>query len=323
MKTSIKLITGALLVCALLATGAQARILYVPSEVPTVQDALDIAGAGDIIAVAVGTYRITGDGHRVPAGVTITTDTGMPGGVVFVEEPAYWGDWRREPVFVVNTVLGPTNEVTFDGIIFKDFTNTYGPNHQIDAPIIGVMHGKLNLKNCSFDTYYGTAVKFEGGFGEIAACSFERGHGQPAALEFAGRELVLNDCSFRYLTQRFPGDVVNPDTRPAEGSILKFVSGETTCNCSMFENNGPVTYVIDVAPGARLLACESCLQTNDASWQGRVQDDAFVQLTCCTALPTRWQVYGTFIVTDSGDGAPAGAVATEGKTLSQLRSLFE
>jgi hypothetical protein len=28
-------------------------------------------------------------------------------------------------------------------------------------------------------------------------------------------------------------------------------------------------------------------------------------------------------VTDDGDGAPAGAVATEGKTLSQLRSLFD
>jgi hypothetical protein len=321
MKHPIYLIAIGLLACALLGTGAQARTWYVPSEVATLTGALDLAQPGDTIELAVGIHRIAGDGHRIPAGVTITTDTGMPGGVVLVEEPAYFGDWRNQPVFVVNTTLGPANEVALRGITFQDFTNTFGPNEFIGQPIIGVLHGRLILENCDFRDYVGTAVKFAGGSGEFSQCSFVHGHGQPAALEFDGDALALNGCTFIACSARFPGDVVNPNVRGPEASIVKLLGGETTCDNSVFENNGPVTYVVDVGAEARLLACETCLSSNPPIWQGRVA--GYVQMTCCTVVPTLWRIVdgGTLIVLDNG--SPPRAVATEGTSLSLLRSLFD
>ena len=319
MNRSLISIALGLLLCALLAGGAQARIWYVPSQVPTVPQALDMAGPGDEIAVAVGTHRITGDGHRIPAGVTIRTDTGMPGGVIFEEHPDYWGDWRDEPVFVVNSILGPSAEVRIEGITFRDFTNTFGPNQFVGAPIIGVAHGKLVMEDCVFKNYNGTAVKFAGGSGTIERCSFLQGRGQPAAVQFAGKQLDLNDCVYRELTQRFPGDAVQGGSRPAPGSILKLISGETNFDCGTFEDNGPVTYLIDVGLNAQLIACQTCIGTNHATWQGHVA--GYAKLTCCAVTPTSWDVEegGTFILVDNG----GPAAKSRDTSLSHIRSLFE
>jgi hypothetical protein len=319
MRKTLCLIALGLLVSVLLTGGVQARTWHVPSDVATVTEALTLASSGDVIQIAVGVHKIAGYGHYLPGGVTIQSDTGMPGGVILEEEPAAFGGWRNEPVFILNSLLDPSADVIIEGITFRNFTQTFGPGEYASEPVILVGGGSLTMTECDFVNYYGTAVKFVRGSGEFTRCGFLHGRGQPVAIEFSGLRLDMDDCTFAFNSQRFPGDFIqNP--KNINGSIVKMISGAAYFSCGAFENNGPLTHLVDIGANASLLACYTCIGDNHSVWQGRVAGTA--QLTCCEAVASRWQVVdgGSLIVVDNGS---SGTAAVRSTSWSDLKSLFE
>jgi hypothetical protein len=306
-----------LLLAILMVSGARAREWHVPGDVGTPHEALELATTGDVISIAAGTYKIHGSGHLLPAGLTIRAAAGMPGAVVFEERPPYEGGWRSEPVFKVNAARHP---VTIENITFCKFTATFGPNDYAPKPIFHVTVGTLKLDTCTFDAYIGTALKFDDGVGIINDCVFMNGRGNPAVLDFAGRELTLDNCEFLANAQRIPGDVIRRDTNK-QGSLLKLRAGDIFCNCSLFADNGPFNFLVDVGADAYLHACTTCMADNNQSiWQGRVVGT--VRLDVCEIVPARWQVLegGTFLYL--GNGGPKAAVV-EQRTLSDVKTLFD
>jgi hypothetical protein len=309
---------------ALMPAGAQARTWYVPGDVATVTEAIELAGTDDTIVIAAGVYKIVGDGYRLADGLTIRSDMGIPGSVILTESDGNWPLGREQPVFIVQGPGGATAPVTFEGITFRDFTHAYGPNQFVAEPIINVRSGLFLLKNCVFDHYFGTAVSFDDGSGDIAHCAFVRGHGRPAAVKFSGAKLQLNDCGFRENTQRFPGDFLS-DGDKLPGSVLRLVSGEVYLGCGLFEENGPIVYLVNVEEQAILRACETCMTQNSSLWQGRVAGR--VRLTCCEIDRSRWLIVNDGSVEDDDDELDRyhelKAMSTRNTSWTRIKSLFD
>jgi hypothetical protein len=316
MRHSKGLLALGLLAGILLVTGAQAGIFYVPSD-GTFNEALDRAGPGDTIALAPGIHKLEGYNHQLPGGLIIRTDTGMPGGVVVEEATSTWGGWRDGPVFIMDTTLSPTEEVVIAGITFRDFTLTFGPNQYAADPIFLVRNGQLTLNDCTFDNYHGTAVKFTGGGGLLDACAFVGGHGTPAAVQFEGDRLSLENCAFQENTNRYPGDYIRGGT---PGSVLEFIKGTVTMNGGTVDKNGPVQYLMDIGRSAYVHACFVCVDENTCKWQGRIA--GVLQMDCCQVSPARWNVLpgGSFIIVDNG--GPKAAVVSQ-TTWTDVKALFD
>lgn len=312
------MLTLGLLACLLMTTAVQARTWYVPSQVESVDKALSVAKFGDVIEIAVGVHKIAGYGHKLTPGITIRSDTGMPGGVVLQESSSQFGRWRDGPVFTLDPSLSPANSVVIENITFKNFTDTFGPNAVGAEPIFNILGGRLTMKNCQFDTYYGTAFKFDGGSGEFTNCDFIRGNANPVALLFAGDQLTLTDCNFTENSYKhstvWPGKA-----HRTPGTIIRLESGELYCNDSQFMDNGPLTYLVDVKAGALMHACTSCMLDNKTIWEGRV--GGTVQLDCCSTTPTKWLVLpgGSLITIENGLMSP---VSVENTSLTRVKSLF-
>jgi len=318
-KSKLCMLTLGLLACILMTTAVQARIWYVPSQVETVDKAISVARSGDVIEIAVGVHKIAGYGHRLTPGVTIRSDCGMPGGVVLQESSSQFGRWRDGPVFILDPSLSPANSVVIENITFKNFTDTFGPNAIGPEPIFNILGGILTMTNCEFDTYYGTAVKFDGGSGEFTNCDFTNGNANPVALYFAGDKLTLTDCNFTENSYQH-SNVWPGKAQRTPGAIIRLESGELYCNNSQFMENGPLTYLVDVAQGALMHACTSCLVGNRTIWEGRVSGT--VQLDCCSATPAKWLVMpgGSFITVENG--LLGNPLSVENTSLTRVKSLF-
>ncbi len=291
----------------------------VPGDVATLPEALVLARPGDIIEIEPGIHQIEGTAHRLPMNVLIRAASGPTGSVV-LEEHAGPGQWRMQPVFIVDAAhtSSPVADAWFQNITFRNFTRAYWPNVDDAEPIFRVDSGRLVMNGCTFDTYHGTAVVVRGGSGLFNACDFLRGRGAPTVFDFQGDDLELFGCNFRENSTRHPGDWLAPQGKPRQ-SLVKVVSGCVFCDCNTFEDNGPAPYLIDVEPAGRLRACTSCLEPNLALKEGRVA--GIVALESCVFDPLRWDVVdgGQLLILD--DDAAKAAIET--RTLSQVKSLFE
>ncbi len=295
--------------CILIVPAAQARTWHVPSEVLTLPQAIDLAEPGDVIELAVGVHKITGREYQLKPGLTIRSDTGMPGGVILKECACYGGDWRDRPVFLLEQGGAP---VRFEGIVFKDFVLSCGPFSYIGNPIFYVTNGTVKFTDCHFENMYKTAVWFEGGAGHFRNCSFKNGCGCAGAIYFAGRRLVMTDCQFEEFSWIQDGNQLN-------GSVLQLAAGETRLNRVQFLDNGPLTHLVMVGVDANLTACSSCFIGNATMWEGEVAGRAV--LDCCDHDPVMWNVVGDGEIVIIDD--PGKAAATiEVSTLSAVKSLF-
>jgi len=301
-----------------------ATVWYVPDTVPTLPMAMQVARAGDVIELAAGVHRIAGSGHVLPAGVLIRAGDGMPGAVILEESASEWGQWRVDPVFILDADgggFGGSAQVRFENITFRNFTVTFWPNTYMSEPIFQVDSGELVMDTCTFDTFYGTALQFRGGSGAFYACQFLGGRGKPTVFDFAGENLDLAGCVFHGNSERHPGDwLAPPEHADNPGSLLKVVRGDVYCDGNQFTENGPLSYVVDVRRDGTLHACTSCLQPNHAIKQGRV--GGTVQLDCCTITPAAWEVLPGGRLLILNEGSPQ-AVSVEARSLTQVKSLFD
>ncbi len=306
--------------CALMVGTAQARIWHVPDDVLSVTEAIAAARTGDEIAIAPGVWKIQGDTHHLPTGVVIRADIGMPGAVFLEEEVMGFGQWRDHAVFILDAASQPgsSDQVRFENVTFRNFTQAVGPNQTVDDPLFLVRSGKLILDGCTFDTFIGTALVFEAGVGELTSCQFLHGHGKPVVADFRGEALLLDGCTFQGNTQRMPGDWLSP-VDPRRGALLQVREGHVECLCSDMTDNGALGYLVDVWEEAEFTACYACLQPNRCIWQGRVAGT--VQLDCCTVTPTAWEVLEGGLLIIVNDNSPQ-VLSVESTSWTEVKSLF-
>jgi hypothetical protein len=294
--------------CILLAPAVKAETWRVPGQVASLPEAIDLAESGDIIEIAVGIHKFVGRDITLKPGLTIRTDTGMPGCVVLKECGCYCGDWRDRPVFILDQA---GEAVKFEGIDFADFTLSCGPNQYTGNPIFHVLAGAIKFDQCNFKNTWKTIAWFDGGDGAFVDCGFQDGCGCAGAIHFAGRRLDIENS-------RFEGYHWLHQDGQLAGNVLDLVSGEIHLDQCQFVDNGPLVQLIRVGAGADLEACSSCFVDNATMWEGEVAGHAV--LDCCQIDPILWHVLpgGDLVIIDD-----PGKAAVRNRSLSAVRSLFE
>ena len=294
--------------CLYIVPGAAAAIYRVPADVPTLPQAIELAQRGDIIELAVGKHKLAGREIMLKPGLTIRTDTGMPGGVVLEECACYCEDWRNRPVFILDADNDPCR---FEGITFANFTLSCGPDQYVNMPAFHVVEGTLKFTDCKFLNFYKTAVWFDGGVGRFLRCDFVTGQGCPSLVRFGGERLVIDECTIT--DQR--GMVYCGEFR---GTILQLLAGETYLLNTMLNDNGPLVTMVEVGPLAYLEARDSCFSQNLTMWEGRIYGSAL--LDCCTVDPVLWYVAegADLVIVEDLDKA----ARVETTTWTDVRNLF-
>jgi hypothetical protein len=295
--------------CLYIVPGAVAAIYRVPSDVPTLPQAIELAQRGDIIELAVGKHKLAGREIMLKPGLTIRTDTGMPGGVVLEECACYCGDYRNRPVFILDADNDPCR---FEGITFSNFTLSCSPDEYANNPVFHVVEGTLKFTDCKFYNFYKTMSWFDGGVGRFLRCEFDGGVGCPTLVHFGGERLVMEDCTVT--DQRGFNNCGE-----FRGTLLQLLAGETFLLNTMLHDNGPLVTMIEVGPLASLEARDSCFIDNITQWEGRVLGTAL--LDCCTIDPVLWYVAPEGELTIIEDRDKAATV--ESTTWTDVRNLFQ
>ncbi len=305
-KTSLFLFIVCLI--AISATSTSARVWHVPGDAPILSEVLDMVESGDVIELCCTRHKIVGRNYVIPAGITIRSGFGMPGTCLFVECPCEPGDWRNQPVFVVEEAGLP---VIFEGITFEGFTLTEGVEY-VHNPIIHVTGGTLHLVDCIVRDFYKNAFYFEGGSGVITGTEFSTGRGCPSSVYFEGESLLIEDCVFRENTWI-------QDCGEFRGNVINLQSGLTTMNRCVFVDNGPLWHVMAVGADATVLANEVDFADNAAVYEGCIQG-GIVDFICCEIDLNMWEIDPGSVVTVNNDDC--GTVVVEAHSWTGVKSLF-
>lgn len=301
--------------CTLLAPSASARIIHVPADVPNLNLAIEQAGPGDIIELAVGRHKLAGRENFLKTGLTIRGPSDLAEGVVVEECACMCGDWRDSPVFILSAIT--SDPVLFKGITFRNFDLCCGyyPNN----PVFAVSGGTLNFSNCRFENFYKTAAWYDNGAsGTFSECVFVGGAGCPSAVYFDGERLDVVRCTFndnRWME----------DCGMLVGSIFRLQAGRTTFYDSMFADNGPLNHLVTVGPQAQLAAHNTCFSDNLSIYEGRVEGHA--TLDCCSIDPILWEIVGDgeMLVVDATTHELFGAksMQVEQSSWTEVKNLFQ
>lgn len=293
--------------------------ITVPGDAACITDAIAMAHSGDIIEVALGHHKIVGGNHLLKAGITIRNSIHLPGACVLVESAAYPGDWREQPVFILEQ---PGTPCRFEGITFRHWNLADGPTPDARQPIFDVREGRIIFESCQWQDFQGEALHFDGGLGELHGCEFAGGNGCPSAVFFAGQELQLDDCRFHHNT--------GCDTDQGWGGvILQLHRGITRMDDCLFHDNGPLTRVLQIDRGGTAVGCNSCLDCNDAMQEARVAGRAF--LWGCGIHADWWVVAhgGQLVILDAPvqdqdtELGQLKAMRQESMSWSGVKSLFD
>jgi hypothetical protein len=301
--------------CCLVATASQAvdddPIIRVPGDVATLPEAIAMAHAGNIIELAPGHHAIVGRGYQLEAGLTIRAEEAVGGACILHEVPAYEGDWRQEPVFILDRTGRPCR---IEGLVFEGWNLGNNPLDTYNNPIIQVDRGQLHAVDCRWFACYKNVVRFQDGRGLFENCRFEYGAGCPSAIDMRGGELLMEGCQFHH-------NVWISDCAGLHGSILSLCAGKTKLVGCELTDNGPLVNVLTVGEYASLYADQTCFGCNDAIHEAEVA--GCVCLHCCLAHPMQWVILegGTLVLdkplTDDK------AMAHELKSWSAVKSAFD
>jgi len=318
-RTLIALVCLFVLCCGGAGVAWSCEIIAVPGDAACVTDAIAMAHSGDIIEVALGRHKIVGGNHLLKAGITIRNSIHLPGACVFEEVAAHPGDWREQPVFVLEQAGTPCR---FEGITFRNWNLADGPLPDARQPIFNVLEGRIIFEACQWQDFQGEALRFDGGLGELHDCEFAGGSGWPSAVFFAGQELKLDRCLFRHNTGYDAG-------QGWEGVVVQLRRGVTRMDDCIFHDNGPLTRVLQVDRGGTVVGCNSCLDCNDTMQEASVAGRAF--LWNCGIQADWWVVLegGELAILDApaqdqGDGrGQLKAMRQESMSWSGVKSLFD
>lgn len=227
-------------------TAAAQVTLNVPAEYPTIQQAIDAAGAGDTVLVAPGTYLETID--MGPGGFTLRSSHGAEVTIIDAQQA------DQSPVVRVSGAPA--------GTVLEGFTITGGtgafwkPGGHLRGGGVSVVQGSLDMIDCRITgntADWGGGVDVRGAAVTVTGTEFIANEatigGGGVVVGFSGSSLTLENCLFED-NSASSGGGLNVNSGPAQvndcvfignhadsagGGAIVFNSGEFT-NCH-FENN--------------------------------------------------------------------------------------
>jgi hypothetical protein len=287
------------------------QIVRVPGDVATLPEALAIVQPGDIIEMAPGHHAVVGRNLPLKAGLTIRVDPKGVGRSILHEVAAFAGDWRDQPVFVLDQTGEPCR---LEGLEFHQWRLSDSPYETISNPIIYVASGELQVNDCHWLDCYKQDIYFAGGRGLFQNCGFEYGAGYPSAIAFHGDELVLDQCWFDH--NRWINDCTG-----LHGSVLRLAAGKTRIVDCDFNENGPLMSVLIIDCGATLHADRTCLGCNEAVYEAQLAGCAY--LNCCSVHPGDWLIEDGGVFVNLNPVIEDKAMAHEAMSWSQVKSVFD
>ncbi|MCH2153246.1 MAG: right-handed parallel beta-helix repeat-containing protein [Phycisphaerales bacterium] len=218
--------------CLVLTGIAGADTLQVPSDYPTIGDAIAAAQQGDTIAIAAGTY-FESDLFIADADITITGDV-FPDG-----SPAVKIDGESTNNILLAIGLAGATGATVENLIFTGSTGN----------ALWIYHHSPTIRNC---TFVENVSEFQG-----------------AAVWSSSTEAIFEDCRFIGNVAEANGNIVHTKGVTGLGSGD---NGSPTFRDCLFENNSGSSILLSLYWDARLEDCDfqnnaaaSILQTYQGS----------------------------------------------------------
>jgi len=238
VRVALRRFAGVLLVSLWLAP-ADAALLSVPSQVPTLQQAIDQAGAGDVIELADGTYPAPpGDAgsqgfHVTNKGVDFTIRAAA-GATVVLD-----GQGSVAVLRFQNTDVSLSGNVTFEGLTFRNgLSNVPGLTAGVT---LQKAHG--TFRNCIFDSNHTVEASSGGGGVQVSAGStadFESSIFSNNSSPYYGGGFALADHSSAIIRDsQFLDNRCNlPGHNPtASGGAIHVVDSTLDVERTRFEGN--------------------------------------------------------------------------------------
>jgi len=198
----------------LLASVCSAATFYVPQDSPTIQGAINMAGNGDTVMIAAGTY--TGSGNRdliIDSKAIALIGSGATQTVIDCQADA-WDEHRG-----IQVLYTPPGQTTL--VASLQIRNGYGPETSFYSPhadeyhsasIGGAIHAReadLHVFGCSFrsnrSNLFGGSVFCDSTDVFIQQCSFDTSttYGWGGAIAHYGNRLMVSSSNFRHCLNYF------------------------------------------------------------------------------------------------------------------------
>lgn len=196
---------AAILVLMVLALPAQGTTWHVPGDAPTIYAGINLAGAGDTVLVACGTYHEYG--ITLKPGVCLRSETGLPECVTIDADDqsiiftATSGDsTMRIEGFTLTDVYAPGVAVYLNGSSPRISRCSFVGNHGSTAGALLLTSASPSISYCSFvgNSAYNGAVYLNYSSPSISHCSFEGNSGSldGGAMMIANSSARITDCTF-------------------------------------------------------------------------------------------------------------------------------
>ncbi|NNF42830.1 MAG: hypothetical protein HKN62_07255 [Phycisphaerales bacterium] len=222
-------------IVAALATTTSAIDLHVPSEYPTIQAAIDAAGAGDTVLVADGVY--TGDGNRdlTFAGKAITVRSTGGAEVCIIDCDAT----QENPHRGFSFTSGETRDSVVSGFTIRNGSTPQGAilDHFNGAAILCANGSSPTIAECTFTGNWagcwgGAVCCSSQSHPVIDRCLFTGNHSDDdggAVFAWNGSNPVISNSV-----------IVGNTSRVTGGGVTNFSGAMTIRNTTIAANSGPI-----------------------------------------------------------------------------------